>query len=195
MTVYNRKDFGSINVNWGSMYSGKTEELLRQIKRATFAGKKFQLFKPSKDDRYGIDQVKTHYGFGLEAIVVKDSAELLSKVEKDTQVIGIDEGQFFDQGIVEVCQKLKREYHIDVIISGLDLKFNCEPFEVMMRLAALSDKCTKFNAVCVICGKDAYVSHRLTKDESDIVIGSEGVYSALCEKHHLEENSKSGDLF
>lgn len=189
MSVYNGKDFGSITLNFGSMYSGKTEELLRQIKRAKIAGKKFQLFKPSKDDRYGIDQVKTHYGFGLEAIVVKDSADLLNKVENDTQVIGIDEGQFFDCDLVSVCQKLKREYHIDVIVSGLDMKFNCEPFEVTMRLAAISDKCNKFNAVCVKCGKDAYVSHRLTQDNSDIVVGSEGVYVALCEKHHLEEEA------
>jgi thymidine kinase len=171
------------------MYSGKTEELLRQIKRAKIAGKKFQLFKPSKDDRYGIDQVKTHYGFGLEAIVVKNSEDLLDKVDSDTHIIGIDEGQFFDSGLIDVCQILKRQYHVDVIVSGLDLKFNCEPFEVMMNLAALSDKCNKFNAVCVKCGKDAYVSHRLTQDSSDIVVGSEGVYVALCEKHHLEEKA------
>ncbi|MNJ90157.1 Thymidine kinase [compost metagenome] len=190
MSVYNGKDFGSIIVNWGSMYSGKTEELLRLIKRANFAGKKFQLFKPAKDDRYDINQVKTHYGFGLEAIVVKDSLELLQKVDKDVQVIGIDEAQFFGCDLVEVCQKLKREYHIDVIISGLDMKFNCEPFEVMMKLAAISDKCTKFSAVCVKCGKDAYVSHRITEDNDDIVVGSEGVYVALCEKHHLEEIDK-----
>lgn len=190
LTIYNGKDFGSITLNWGSMYSGKTEELQRQMRRAVFAGKKYQLFKPAKDNRYSEDEVVTHYGFGLKATVVKNAKELLEKVEKDTHVVGIDEAQFFDLDLVDVCQILKREYHIDVVVSGLDMKFNGEPFEVTMRLAAIADKCPKFNAVCIKCGKDAYISHRLIRDDTDIVVGSEGVYVALCEKHYLEELNK-----
>jgi thymidine kinase len=190
MTIENGKDFGSITVNWGSMYSGKTEELLRLIRRSTFAGKKYQLFKPARDDRYDKEKVSTHYGFGIEATIVKDSADLLSKVDKDTQLVGIDEGQFFDDNLIDVCQKLKREYHVDVIISGLDMTFAGEPFELMAHLAAIADKAPKFNAVCVKCGEDAYISHRLTKDDAKIVVGSEGVYVALCEKHHIEEEGK-----
>lgn len=187
MTFYNKKDFGSITVNWGSMFSGKSEELLRQIKRAKIGGKKYQLFKPKKDDRYSEDEVVTHYGFGIKAIVVNNANEILELIEKDSHVIGIDEGQFFGDELVQVCQTLKKEFHMDVVVSGLDMKFNGEPFEVMMNLAAISDKCPKFNAVCVECGEDAYISHRLTEDGEDIVVGSEGIYIALCEKHHLEK--------
>lgn len=187
MTIANRKDFGSITVCWGSMFSGKSEELLRQMKRAKIGGKKYQLFKPKKDDRYSNNEVVTHYGLGIKCNVVKDAKEILDIVDKDTYVIGIDEGQFFDDELIDVCQKLKREYHIDVVVSGLDMKFNGEPFEVMMKLAAISDKCNKYNAVCVECGKNAYISHRLVDDDSDIIVGSDGVYIALCEKHHLEK--------
>lgn len=190
MTIFNRKDFGTITVNWGSMYSGKTEELLRQIRRASIGGKKYQLFKPLKDDRYSQTEATTHYGFGLEAIVVKDAEELFKHVDKDTHLIGIDEGQFFDMNLVEVCQRLKKEYHIDIIISGLDMKFNGEPFDVMKELAAISNDSKKFQAVCVQCGNDAYISHRLINDETDIVVGSSGVYVALCERHHIVELEK-----
>jgi len=172
------------------MYSGKTEELLRQLRRAEFGGKKYQLFKPAKDDRYSETEATTHYGFGMEANVVKDSEELYSKVDKDTHVVGIDEGKFFDKGLTEICQRLKREYHVDVIVSGLDMKFNGEPFEVMMNLAAIAKDSKKFQAVCVNCGEDAYISHRLINDNTDIVVGSQGVYVALCEKHHLAETEK-----
>lgn len=190
MKARSKNDYGSLTVIWGSMYSGKSEELQRQMDRAKYGGKKYQLFKPSKDNRYSEDDVVTHYGKGLKAQVVKDSFELLSKVDKDTTVIGIDEGQFFDFGLIEVCKVLKRDFHVDIYISGLDMKFNGEPFPLMMELAAISNQCTKFQAVCVKCGEDAYISHRLTDDDSDIVVGSNGVYVALCEKHHFEEKNK-----
>lgn len=190
MTVFNGNGFGSIEVIWGSMYSGKSEELQRQMDRAKYGGKKWQLFKPKKDNRYHDEEVVTHYGKGLKAEVVSNSFEILSSVHKDTKVVGIDEGQFFDYGLIDVCKKLKRDYHIEVYISGLDMKFNGEPFPVMMELAAISNQCRKIQAVCVKCGENAYISHRLTDDDSDIVVGSEGVYVALCEKHHLENKIK-----
>ena len=190
MTAFNGNSFGSIEVIWGSMYSGKSEELQRQMDRARYGGKKWQLFKPEKDNRYNEEEVVTHYGKGLKAEVVKSSFEILSKIDKDTKVVGIDEGQFFDYGLIDVCKKLKRDYHIEVYVSGLDMKFNGEPFPVMMELASISNQCKKFQAVCVRCGEDAYISHRLTDDDSDIVVGSEGVYVALCEKHHLLETKK-----
>ena len=188
MTAFNNKEFGSITVNFGGMYSGKTEELQRQIKRKKIAGKKYQIFKPLTDNRYSEDKVVTHYGYELDALVVKNANEILERIEKDTEVIGIDEVQFFNKDIIEVCQKLKREYHVDIIISGLDMKFNGEPFEVTALLAAISDKCIKFNAVCVKCGEDAYISHRIINNNDDIVVGSEGMYVALCEKDWLKEN-------
>lgn len=185
MTIYNGKDFGSITLVWGSMYSGKTEELIRRLKRSGFAGHKYQLFKPLKDDRYDKSKVKTHYGDGLDAVVVKNSFELLDKIDPESKVIGIDEGQFFDDNLVYVCQKLKTEHHMDVIISGLDMNCFGVPYKPMMELAAISNDCIKFKAVCTDCGNDAYISHILIDDESGEVVGSDGVYVALCEKDHM----------
>lgn len=189
MSIYNEKDFGTITLIWGSMYSGKTEELIRRLKRAKFAGQKYQLFKPSKDNRYDKTKVKTHYGDGLEAIVVKNSFELLDKIDPECKIIGIDEGQFFDENLVYVCQKLKSEYHMDVIVSGLDMNCFAVPYELMMKLAAISNECIKFKAVCTDCGKDAYISHILIDDNSGEVVGSDGIYIALCEKDYLKRKA------
>jgi Thymidine kinase len=188
LSIYNNKEFGSITVVWGSMYSGKTEELIRRLKRAQFAGLKYQLFKPAKDDRYGVTKVATHYGNGLDAIVVKNSYELLEKIDPECSVIGIDEGQFFDENLVYVCQELKSKHHIDVIVSGLDMNCFAVPYKNMMELAAISNECIKFKAVCSDCGKDAYISYILIDDNSGEVIGSEGVYIALCEKDYKRRN-------
>lgn len=190
MSIYNDKEFGSITVIWGSMYSGKTEELIRRIKRSVFANQKYQLFKPTKDDRYSKNEVKTHYGQGLQATVVKNSFELLDNVDLKTKIVGIDEGQFFDDDLIYVCQKLKQEYHIDVVVSGLDMNCFGKPYKLMSELAAISNECIKLKAVCVDCGKDAYVSHILIEDTSGEVVGGSDTYIALCEKDHIIRNSK-----
>jgi thymidine kinase len=189
MSIYNENDFGTITVVWGSMYSGKTQELIRRLKRCVFANQKYQLFKPSKDDRYSKSEVKTHYGEGLDAIVVKNSFDLLEKIDPQVKVVGIDEGQFFDDDLVYVCKKLKSEYHIDVIVSGLDMNCFSKPYKNMMELAAISNDCVKFKAVCTDCGQDAYISHILIEDSSGEVVGSKDIYVALCEKHYFIKNN------
>jgi len=191
VSIYNGNEFGTITVVWGSMYSGKTEELIRRIKRAVFANQKYQLFKPSKDDRYSKDEVKTHYGQGLKAVVVKSSFELLDKIQPDTKIVGIDEGQFFDEDLIYVCQKLKQDYHIDVVVSGLDMNCFGKPYRLMSDLAAISNDCIKLKAVCVDCGKDAYISHILIEDKSGEVVGGADTYVALCEKHYVIKNKKT----
>ena len=190
MSIFNENKFGNLTVIWGSMYSGKTEELIRRLKRSIIANQKYQLFKPSKDNRYSEKEVKTHYGNGLEALVVKNSFELLQKVEQDTKIIGIDEGQFFDEDIVYVCKKLKSEYHINIIVSGLDMNCFGNPYKNMMELAAISNECIKLRAVCCDCGEDAYISHILIEDKTGEVVGGADTYIALCEKHYLVRNLK-----
>ena len=188
MSIYNGNDYGSITVIWGSMYSGKTEELIRRIKRAVFANQQYQIFKPSKDDRYSRDEVKTHYGQGLHATVVKNSFDLLNSIDPKTKIVGIDEGQFFDEDLIFVCKKLKTEQHMDIIISGLDMNCFGNPYKVMSELAAISNHCIKLSAVCIDCGKDAYISHILVDDESGELVGGADTYIALCEKHYNVRN-------
>jgi thymidine kinase len=188
MSIYNGNDYGSITVIWGSMYSGKTEELIRRLKRAIFANQQYQLFKPLKDDRYSKDEVKTHYGQGLHATVVKNSFELLNSIDPKAKIIGIDEGQFFDEDLIFVCKKLKTEQHMDIIISGLDMNCFGTPYKIMSELAAISNNCVKLNAVCVDCGKDAYISHILVDDTSGELVGGSDTYVALCEKHYSVRN-------
>ncbi len=188
MSIYNGNNFGSITVIWGSMYSGKTEDLIRRIKRASIANQKYQLFKPKKDSRYSETSVVTHYGQGIDAKVVTNSFELLNFVDLDTKVVGIDEGQFFDEDLVFVCKKLKSEYHIDVIVSGLDMNCFGSPYKVMSELSSISNDCFKLKAICSDCGSDAYISHILISDDTGEVVGGQDFYVSLCEKDFLKRN-------
>lgn len=170
----------------GSMYSGKSEELIRRIKRAKIANIKFQLFKPEIDNRYSKTEIVTHdKSSTFEAQTVKDATHLLSLVEKDTKVVGIDEVQFFDKSIVGVIETLNKN-GIRVIASGLDMYSSGEPFGEIGTLMAKAKYVTKLHAVCVYCGENAYISlaisnNQETNDKSTIKIGSTGEYVAVCE--------------
>lgn len=183
---------GKLHVNWGGMFSGKTEDLVRRIRRAEYANKKVQVFKPYKDDRYGKDEptITTHVGFSIPAEVVKDSYELYDKLKHDTDLVAIDEIQFFDDEIVHVINAIRRYHGVDVIVSGLDMWSNGDPIALTSKLAAISTTCEKHRAVCVDTGDDAWISHCLIEKDTDILVGGTESYIALSEKAFLERTRK-----
>jgi thymidine kinase len=180
---------GSVEVVCGSMFSGKTEELIRRLKRAAIARQKVQVFKPAIDDRYHVEKVTSHDGINFDALPIKDSREILINIQPDTTVVGIDEGNFFDAGIVEVVGQLA-ERGIRVIIAGLDMDFRGEPFGCMPELMARAEKVNKLQAICMICGEPASRSQRLVDGrparyhDPVIIVGAAEIYEARCRKHH-----------
>jgi len=174
---------GWIEVICGSMYSGKTEELIRRVHRAEYARQKIQVFKPEIDDRYASDHIVSHSQMKAPSVSVKKPAEILSQVEADTQIVAIDEVQFFSKKIVEVCNKLanmgKR-----VIVAGLDQDYKGRPFGPMPELMAIAEYVTKNLAICVKCGNPANRTQRLTKEKSRIVVGAKDIYEARCRNCH-----------
>ncbi len=180
---------GRIEVIAGCMFSGKSEELIRRLKRAQIARQKVQVFKPSIDTRYSEIEVVSHNGEKITGIPVKDSAELYSLIDKNADVIGIDEAQFFDDGIVKVANKLADE-GFRVILAGLDMDFRREPFGPMPNLLAIADDVQKLHAICTICGEDAMYTQRLINgqpanyNDPVIMIGASEKYEARCRKHH-----------
>lgn len=187
--VENRK-FGWIECICGSMFSGKSEELLRRIKRGVIAKQKVLLFKPSIDNRYDENQVSTHNGNSYDSISIEKSSDILNFV-KDTNydIIGIDEIQFFDNDIVKIINKLA-DNGIRVIVAGLDMDFKAEPFHPMPEIMAISEMVTKLHAVCNKCGKEASRSQRLINgkpakyDDPIVVIGASESYEARCRHCH-----------
>lgn len=187
--VENRK-FGWIECICGSMFSGKSEELLRRIKRGVIAKQKVLLFKPSIDNRYDENRVSTHNGNSYDSISIEKSSDILNFV-KDTKydIIGIDEIQFFDNDIVKIINKLADD-GIRVIVAGLDMDFKAEPFHPMPEIMAISEMVTKLHAVCNKCGKEASRSQRLINgkpakyDEPIVVIGASESYEARCRHCH-----------
>lgn len=183
--VENRK-FGWIECICGSMFSGKSEELLRRIKRGVIAKQKVLLFKPSIDNRYDENRVSTHNGNSYDSISIEKSSDILNFV-KDTKydIIGIDEIQFFDNDIVKIINKLADD-GIRVIVAGLDMDFKAEPFHPMPEIMAISEMVTKLHAVCNKCGKEASRSQRLINgkpakyDDPVVVIGASESYEARC---------------
>ena len=169
---------GKLVVIWGSMFSGKTEELLRRLNRAMRAGKKVQLFKPKVDNRAGTC-VRSHAGREAEAVVFEKPGEIINLLEPGVDVVGIDEVQFAGTEIVRVVKDLLF-YGIDVICSGLDMSYRAEPFPVTMHLAAFSHECVKLSTVCAECGDDAWVTHRKSEEDALVVIGGADKYAALC---------------
>ena len=180
---------GRIEVIAGCMFSGKSEELIRRLKRAQIARQKVQVFKPSIDTRYSEIEVVSHNGEKITGIPVKDSAELYSLIDRNADVIGIDEAQFFDEGIVKVANKLADE-GFRVILAGLDMDFRREPFGPMPQLLAIADDVQKLHAICTICGEDAMYTQRLINgqpanyNDPVIMIGASEKYEARCRKHH-----------
>lgn len=169
---------GRVEVICGSMFSGKTEELIRRMKRAKFAHQKVEIFKPAIDIRYSDEEVVSHEGNSILSTPVDSSASILL-MGGESDVVGIDEAQFFDEHIVEVCNTLANQ-GIRVIVAGLDLDFKGVPFGPMPQLLAIADEVTKVHAICVRCGALAYVSHRLVQVEKQVLLGEKQEYEPLC---------------
>ena len=178
---YRRGEFcGSIEVICGSMFSGKTEELLRRIKRAQIAKLKVEIFKPTTDTRYDENAVVSHDLNSIQSVPVDTSSAILL-LKADTQVVGIDEAQFFDDGLPEVCNKLAQK-GIRVIVAGLDMDFTGKPFGPIPALMAIAELVTKVNAVCVKCGSPATYSFRKVASEAKILLGEKDSYEPRCRR-------------
>jgi thymidine kinase len=188
--MYGPKDHGWIELIVGPMYSGKSEELIRRIKRAKIAKQQVQVFKPAIDNRYSNTEVVSHNGIKAEAVCISCSSEILKFVKEDTNVVAIDEVQFFDEGIVEVCKKLA-DKDKRVICAGLDMDFRGEPFGPMPSLLAIAEFVDKIQAICVVCGNPATRTQRLINGKpakySDpiVLVGAHEAYEARCRKCHI----------
>ena len=169
---------GRIEVICGSMFSGKTEELIRRLKRARIARQRVVVFKPVIDVRYSADDVVSHDAHSQAAIAVESSHGITAQAA-EAQVVGIDEAQFFDEGLPEVCNQLARSGK-RVIVAGLDMDFKGIPFGPMPQLMAIADEVTKVHAICVKCGNLAYVSHRIVNDDERVLLGEQQEYEPLC---------------
>lgn len=180
---------GSIEVICGSMFCGKTEELIRRLRRAEIARQSVQVFKPIIDNRYQVAKVASHSGSAFEALPIEKSSEILEKLQPETTVVGIDEVQFFDNEILEVIHSLVHDGK-RVICAGLDTDFRGEPFGVMPTLMALAEHVDKLQAICMVCGETASRTQRLVNgepayyDDPIIIVGASEMYEARCRKHH-----------
>ena len=169
---------GRIEVVCGSMFSGKTEELIRRMKRAKFAKQKVEIFKPAIDTRYSDVIVVSHDQTAIPSTPVDTSSTILL-LSSDIDVVGIDEAQFLDNGLVEVCNELANR-GVRVIVAGLDMDFKGVPFGPMPALCAIADDVTKVHAICVRCGSLAYLSHRLVQNDKRVLLGEKMEYEPLC---------------
>ena len=185
---------GRIEVVCGSMFSGKTEELIRRMKRAKFGKQKVEIFKPSIDTRYSDEDVVSHDQNSIHSTPIESSGSLLL-LASDIDVVGIDEAQFFDNGLVEVCNELANR-GIRVIVAGLDMDFKGIPFGPIPALCAIADEVTKVHAICVRCGALAYVSHRLISNDRRVLLGEKDEYEPLCRECYQKaisiEKEKNG---
>jgi thymidine kinase len=172
---------GWIEVITGSMFSGKSEELIRRLRRAQIARQKVQIFKPLVDNRYGDDHIVSHSEMRIASENVQTSGEILQRVHAETEVVGIDEGQFFDAGLPAVCNTLagvgKR-----VIVAGLDQDYLGRPFEPVPQLLAIAEYITKTHAICVVCGDAANHTQRLVASSDRVLVGASGLYEARCRR-------------
>lgn len=169
---------GRIEVVCGSMFSGKTEELIRRMRRAKFARQKVEIFKPAMDTRYSEDDVVSHDRHSIKSTPIESSAEIL-QLSSDIDVVGIDEAQFLDNGIVDVCNTLANR-GVRVIVAGLDMDYQGVPFGPIPALCAIADEVSKVHAICVKCGALAYVSHRIVDNDRRVLLGETGEYEPLC---------------
>ncbi len=191
---------GQIEVICGCMFSGKTEELIRRLKRATYARQKVQIFKHSFDNRYDELNITTHYGLKLPTVACLEPGDIIGAVMREAQVVGIDEVQFFGSEIVEAVEEMAGR-GIQVIVSGLDQDFRGEPFGAMPRLLALAEKVDKLSAICAVCGRPATRTQRLLDGhpapfDSEIVsVGSTEKYEARCRACHVVPNRPGNRLF
>lgn len=172
---------GWIEVVAGSMFSGKSEELIRRLNRARIARQKVQVFKPCIDSRYSVEEIASHSGQKHISIPVANAAEMLALVDDDTQVVGIDEGQFFDMAIIPAVNELA-EQGKRVIIAGLDQDYTGRPFEPMPQLLSIAEFITKTHAICVRCGATANYSQRTVESEARVEVGAADKYEARCRR-------------
>ena len=179
---------GSIEVITGSMFSGKTEELIRRLRRASFAGLKVEIFKPSLDKRYSETRVVSHDDKSIISTPVDNASAILLFVG-DVDVVGIDEAQFFDASIVEVCNKLADD-GIRIVVAGLDMDFMGKPFGPMPALLAIAEYVTKVHAICMRCGNLAQYSFRKSEEEQVVLLGEKNLYEPLCRKCYNKALSK-----
>ena len=185
-----KREPGRIEVICGSMFCGKTEELIRRVRRAIIAKQKVRVFKPKIDDRYGIQSITSHTGQSVEAIAVASARDIFDLANGETTVVAIDESQFFDEGIVETAERLVEELNLRVIMAGLDTDFRGEPFGAMPQLLSIAEEVVKLNAICVVCGGPASRTQRLVDgqpaayDDPLILVGAQESYEARCRAHH-----------
>lgn len=188
--MYGPKDHGWIEVIVGPMYSGKSEELIRRIKRAKIARQNVIVFKPAIDDRYSKTDVVSHDGIKEEAISIGSSMEILNYINDDVDVIALDEVQFFDDRVVEICKKLA-DGNKRVICAGLDMDFRGEPFGCVPKLLAMAEFVDKLQAICMVCGNPATRTQRLVNgipakySEPVVLVGAKEKYEARCRRCHL----------
>ena len=181
-------DGGRIEVICGSMFSGKTEELIRRLRRAKFARQRVEIFKPAVDVRYSDVNVVSHDDNSIPSTPV-ESAQSILNLASNVQVVGIDEAQFFDDGLVDVCNQLANS-GVRVIVAGLDMDYLGKPFGPMPKLMAIADDVLKVHAVCVRCGALAQFSHRLAKTDKLVLLGETDSYEPLCRRCFLQATSK-----
>jgi len=180
---------GWIEVIAGSMFSGKSEELIRRLRRAQIAKQKVQIFKPTIDNRYSQDQIVSHSDMKIPSEPVGTSAELVARVDADTEVVGVDEGQFFDHDLPAACIRLANSGK-RVIVAGLDQDYLGKPFEPMPQLLAIAEYITKTLAICMVCGGPANHTQRLVASQERVLVGASGTYEARC--RHCFDPSLSG---
>ncbi|TXL66617.1 thymidine kinase [Cerasibacillus terrae] len=187
--MYVMKHNGWVEVICGSMFSGKSEELIRRIRRANYGKLTVKVFKPAIDDRYSQESIVSHNGASFIAYPIQKSADIFSKLNKQVDVVGIDEVQFFDEQIVQVVDSLANQ-GIRVIVAGLDTDFRGEPFGPMPKLMSLAESVTKLNAICPVCGSPASRTQRLINgkpasfDDPIILVGASESYEPRCRHHH-----------
>ncbi|MBI1874806.1 MAG: thymidine kinase [Acidobacteria bacterium] len=181
MDVITKHETGWIEVVTGSMFSGKSEELIRRLRRAQIARQRVQIFKPRTDTRYSEDHIVSHSEMRIPSQVVSSAAELLGRVEAETEVVGIDEGQFFDMELPAVCNALANAGK-RVIVAGLDQDYLGKPFDPMPQLLAIAEYITKTLAVCMVCGSPANHTQRLVASRDRVLLGAAGMYEARCRR-------------
>ena len=179
---------GSIELITGSMFSGKTEELIRRLRRAQFAGLNVEIFKPSLDNRYSVNRIVSHDDKSIVSTPV-DNASAILLLAGDVDVIGIDEAQFFDNSIVDVCNTLA-DSGIRLVVAGLDMDFMGKPFGPIPALMAISEFVTKVHAICVRCGNLAHFSLRKSEDEKVVLLGEKNLYEPLCRSCYNSAKNK-----
>jgi thymidine kinase len=176
---YQRSNLGWIEVICGSMFSGKSEELIRRLRRAQIARQRVQIFKPKLDDRFSEDHIVSHSEMKIKSQLVAHAGEILEMLDGRTQVVGIDEGQFFDLELPMVCNTLA-DRGVRVVVAGLDQDYLGKPFEPMPQLLAIAEYITKTLAICVVCGDPANHTQRLVASADRVLVGASGIYEARC---------------